>query len=81
MPITLSERTTLATYTSESCTDIDWRSPRCCVGADFFLVFVDVDGVGQGMVVSQVSNPSGVNKSTVTDNTKAFQQLTCVKAL
>ena len=44
-PITLSERTTLATYTSESCTDIDWRSLRCCVGADFFLVFVDVDRV------------------------------------
>lgn len=66
MPISLSERTTLATYTSEFCTNTDWRSLECCVGADFSLVFVDVDGASQGMVVSEVSDPY---KSTVTDHT------------
>jgi hypothetical protein len=34
--------------------------------------FVDVDGASQGMVVSQVSDPSRVNKSTVTDHTNDF---------
>ena len=43
---------------------------------------MDVDGgLSKRTVVSQASDPPRVNKSTVTNHTKTFQLLTCVKVL